>query len=125
MSKSKTFKFVVILSLIIAFIPFWFIFGDNASFIADWVFYLAGIIFIFNAVASYFSQVSRMWEVRLKFGETKVFIYNWLLIILAYFPLSYIDCQNERFSLIFYLIAFAILPISQLRIKILSVNSNE
>ena len=125
MNISRIYKFAVIFSLVITSIPFWYIVGNNASFIADRVFYLSGVVFIFNAIASYFFQISRMWKVRLKFGKTIVFIYNGLLIILAYFPLSYIDCQNERFSLFFYLIAFAILPISLLRIKILSNNSNE
>ncbi len=125
MSKSKTFKLLVIFSLVIAFIPFWFIFRDNALIINDVVFYLSGLVFIFYGIASYFFQISRIWIIKFKFGKIRVFIYNWLLIILAYFPLSYIDYQNERFSIIFYLIAFAILPISQLRIKIIKKNSEE
>jgi len=125
MIKSKIFKLFIILSLVIAFIPFWFIFGDNVSVITDWIFFLSGLVFILNSIISFFFTGSRMWKTRLKFGKVKVLIYNWLLIFLAYFPLSYLGYANEKFFVIFYLVAFAILPISQLRIKIISKDSEE
>lgn len=125
MSKSKIYKLFVVFSLVIAFIPFWFIFVDNASFIADWIFLFTGLVFIFNSIASFFFPGSRMWEVRINWRKTKVYIYNWLLIILAYFPLSYLSYSNGRFFVAFYLIAFAILPISLIRIKIISISTKE
>lgn len=123
MSKSKFYKFFVIFSIASASIPFWFIFGDNASAVNDWVFLLSGMVFLLNSIVSFFFPGSRMWKVSLKFGDTKVFIYNWLLIILGYPPISYLSYSTDRYSVIFYLIALAFMPISQLRIKLIREGS--